>query len=222
MRVSELGTVAFLGGTGAFGTSLGWRFAKAGVPVILGSRSQERADAAADAVNAKSGGRVTGMLNAEAAAAADITVIAVPWSAHAEVLKPLHDALRGKLVVDAVNPIGFDHRGAYPLHGWEGSAAQQAAALLSESTVTSAFHTVAADLLAQDGPLDSDVLVMGDDESAVATVCALAELVDGVRGVPAGQLRNSQAVEALVANIIAVNRAHGIHAGLRLTGLPEN
>lgn len=220
-------TVAFLGGTGQLGQALGARFAAAGLAVVLGSRSQERADAAAAEVARRSGGTVTGALNADAAAAADLVVVAVPWSAHAEVLQALHGPLASTLVIDAVNPLAFDAHGAHPVHVWEGSAAQQAAALLSESTVTSAFHTVAASLLAAPGPVDSDVLVLGDDEAAVAKVIDLVSCVEGMRGVFGGWLRNSGQVEALAANLIAVNRSFelqgeaGVHAGIRLTGLPR-
>lgn len=212
-------TVAFLGGTGNLGRGLGGRFAAAGIPVILGSRDRARGEAAAAEVAGRIGGTVTGALNAEAAASAAVVVVAVPWSAHAEVLKPLHAALRSTIVVDAVNPLGFDHHGAYALHSWEGSAAQQAAALLNESLVVGAFHTVAADLLAEEGPVDSDVLVMGDDRVSVDLVRDLAEVVPGMRGVYGGGLRNSGQVEALVANLIAINQTRGLHAGIRITGL---
>ncbi|WP_300677975.1 NADPH-dependent F420 reductase [Nocardioides sp.] len=220
-------TVAFLGGTGQLGRSLGGRFAAAGIPVVLGSRSLERAEAAAAEVRARRGGTVIGALNADAAQHADITVIAVPFGAQADVLHTLHGPLRGKLVIDAVNPLTFDAHGATAVHVWEGSAAQQAAALLSESTVTSAFHTVAAAALATDHPLDSDVLVLGDDRAAVATVIDLVGVVDGLTGLHAGGLRNSAQVEALVANLIAINRAHEaatgeqIHAGIRITGASD-
>jgi 8-hydroxy-5-deazaflavin:NADPH oxidoreductase len=219
-------TVALLGGTGQLGRSLGGRFAAAGIPVILGSRSLQRAREAAAVVSSHRGGSVTGALNADAARTADITIVAVPFEAHADVLKSLHGELRGKVVIDAVNPLAFDAHGAQSVHVWEGSATQQAAALLSESTVTSAFHTVAAVALAGEHPLDSDVLVIGDDLEAVARVIDLVGVVPGLRGIHAGGLRNAQQVEALVANLIAINRHHEaetgkqIHAGIRITGLP--
>ena len=122
-------------------------------------------------------------------------------------------------MVDAVNPLGFDKQGAYALDVPEGSAAQQAAALLPDSRVTAAFHHVSAPLLL-DLPVpgvDLDVLVLGDDREATDTVQALAELIPGARGVYGGRLRNARQVEALTANLISINRRYKAHAGLRIT-----
>ncbi len=211
-------TVAVLGGTGPQGRGLARRFAAAGIPVVIGSRSAERATATATEL-AAAGGEVTGADNAGAAAAGDIVVVAVPWDGHGELLKSLSGELAGKVVVDCVNPLGFDKQGAYALPVAEGSAAQQAESLLPDSTVIGAFHNVSAVLL--DDPevesVDTDVLVLGDVREATDLVRALADTIPGVRGVYGGRLRNAHQVEALTANLISVNRRYKAHSGLRIT-----
>jgi len=214
-------TVAVLGGTGPQGRGLARRFAAAGLPVVIGSRSAERAEQAAAELAEATGGAVSGQDNAGAAAAGDIVVVAVPWDGHAELLKDLAGPLAGKVVVDCVNPLGFDKQGAYALAVEEGSAAQQAAVLLPDSTVVAAFHHVSAVLL--DDPevekVDTDVLVLGEDRDATDLVRALADTIPGMRGVFAGRLRNAHQVEALTANLISVNRRYKAHAGLRVTDI---
>jgi NADPH-dependent F420 reductase len=218
--VSQL-VVGILGGTGDQGRGLAYRFARAGQGVVIGSRDAARARAAALEVAALPGvtGPITGDDNAETARASDVIIIAVPWLAHADTLTPLARSLAGKIVVDCVNPLGFDAQGPFALPVAEGSAAQQAAALLPDSRVCAAFHHVSAVLLI-DPAVESfalDVLVLGDDRDAVATVATLAERIPGMRGLHGGRLRNAGQVEALTANLIAINRRYKAHAGLRIT-----
>ncbi|MDQ3577989.1 MAG: NADPH-dependent F420 reductase, partial [Actinomycetota bacterium] len=125
----------------------------------------------------------------------------------------------GKIVIDCVNPLGFDKQGPFALPVEEGSAAQQAAAVLPESRVTAAFHHVSAVLLAdlEVSEVDTDVLVLGDDREATEVVRALADAIPGVRGVFGGRLRNAHQVEAFTANLIAVNKRYKAHAGIRVT-----
>ncbi|MGC5663129.1 NADPH-dependent F420 reductase [Micromonospora sp. WMMD723] len=208
-------TVGVLGGTGPQGRGLARRFAAAGLDVVLGSRDAGRAAQTAAALP----GRVRGGSNADAAGQADIVVVAVPWDGHAELLTTLAPALAGKIVVDCVNPLGFDKQGAYALPVAEGSAAQQAAAILIGSRVVAAFHHVSAVHL-EDPDLDrvdTDVLVLGDDREATDLVRELAAAIPGVRGVYGGRLRNAHQVEAFTANLISVNRRYRAHAGLRVT-----
>lgn len=220
-NVADL-TVGILGGTGDQGRGLGYRFARAGQRVLIGSRSTERGVEAAAAIAAMPGaGTVTGMDNASAAQAADVVIIAVPWEGHQQTVASLRAPLQGKLVVDCVNPLGFDAKGPYALRVPEGSAAEQTESLLPESRVCAAFHHVSAVLLADpDVPrIELDVLVLGDDRAAVAVVIELAGRIEGMRGVYAGRLRNAGQVEALTANMIAINRRYKVHAGLRITDL---
>ena len=210
-------TVAVLGGTGPQGRGLARRFAAAGIPVVIGSRSAERAATAAAALP----GEITGAANAEAAAAGDIVVVAVPWEGHGELLASLTAELAGKVVVDCVNPLGFDKQGAYALPVEEGSAAQQAQGILAESTVVGAFHNVSAVKLEDPEveSVDTDVLVLGDVREATDLVQDLADVIPGVRGVYGGRLRNAHQVEALTANLISVNRRYQAHAGVRVTDI---
>jgi NADPH-dependent F420 reductase len=195
------------------------RFAAAGHAVVLGSRDADRA--AGVAADYAEVGNVTGRGNAEAAAA-ELVVVAVPYDGHADLLRSLSDELAGKIVVSCVNPLGFDKQGPYPLAVEAGSAAQEAQQLLPGSTVVAAFHHVSAVLL--DDPavehVEGDVLVLGEDRAAVEVVCELAEAIPGARGIYAGRLRNAGQVEALTANLIAINRRYKAHAGLHVTDLP--
>jgi 8-hydroxy-5-deazaflavin:NADPH oxidoreductase len=210
--------VGVLGGTGDQGRGLARRFALAGQKVIIGSRSAERARAAAAELGAGTEG-VEGADNADCARRSDVVIVAVPWDGHAATLTALREELRGKLVVDCVNPLGFDKKGAYALKPEEGSAAEQAAALLPESRVTAAFHHLSAVLLQDEnvGEIDTDVMVLGENRADTDLVQALTARIPGMRGVFAGRLRNAHQVESLVANLISVNRRYKAHAGLRVT-----
>jgi hypothetical protein len=212
--VSHL-VLAVLGGTGEQGRGLARRFAMAGHRVVIGSRAAERAAQAAEGLP----GEVSGASNADAAAAADVVIVAVPWDGHKELLTELAPVLAGKVVIDCVNPLGFDKQGAYALPVEEGSAAQQAAAVLPESRVVGAFHHVSAVLLLDEAvdAIDTDILVLGDDREATDLVQDLVAQIKGMRGVFAGRLRNAHQVEALTANLISVNRRYTAHAGLRVT-----
>ncbi|MCA1225327.1 NADPH-dependent F420 reductase [Saccharopolyspora sp. 6M] len=212
-------TVGVLGGTGAQGRGLAIRWAAAGLRVVIGSRKAERAQDAAREIAEISGGQVSGEDNAACAAAADIVLAALPWDAHADTLAALREPLAGKIVVDCVNPLGFDKQGPFALDVPEGSAAQQAAALLPESRVTAAFHHVSAVTLADLSVdhVDLDVLVLGDDREATDVVRGLADVIPGVHGLFGGRLRNAHQVEALTANLIAINRRYQAHAGIRIT-----
>ncbi|TDD22361.1 NADPH-dependent F420 reductase [Nonomuraea diastatica] len=210
-------SIGILGGTGDQGKGLARRFALAGHPVLIGSRSAQRAQEAADSIGAGAAGDE----NAAVASQADLVIVAVPYDGHKALLESLRAELAGKIVVDCVNPLGFDKQGAYALPVEEGSAAQQAAAVLTASRVVAAFHHVSAVVLMDPSveKVDLDVLVLGDDREATSTVQALAEAIPGVRGVYGGRLRNAHQVEALTANIISVNRRYKAHAGLRITDI---
>ncbi|MGH3423170.1 MAG: NADPH-dependent F420 reductase [Nocardioidaceae bacterium] len=208
-------SVGIIGGTGPQGRGLALRWAVAGVSVTVGSREQARAERTADEL----GHGVRGAANAECAAGADVVVVTVPWDAHEKTLRDLEPHLRDRIVVDSVNPLGFDKQGPYALDVAEGSAAQQAAVLLPRSTVVAAFHHVSAvslaDLSVED--LGLDVLVLGEDREAIARVIGLVDVLPGMRGIYGGRLRNAGQVEALTANLVAINRRYKAHAGLRIT-----
>jgi NADPH-dependent F420 reductase len=210
-------TIGLLGGTGDQGRGLARRLALAGYSVILGSRDAGRATAQAELL----GLGITGTDNSSCASDADIVIVAVPYNGHAELLGGLGQELAGKIVVDCVNPLGFDTQGAYVLAVPDGSAAEEAARVLPGSRVVGAFHNVSAvQLLDPDlESVECDVLVLGDDREATDAVEALVESIPGMRGVFAGRLRNSAQVEGLTANLIAINRRCRAHASLRITGI---
>lgn len=208
--------LAVLGGTGDQGRGLATRLADAGVSVVIGGRDGERAREIALGLGVP---LITGAENREAALGADVVIIAVPWDAHKQLLSELSDVLGGKIVIDCVNPLGFDRQGAFALPVLEGSACLQAAELLPDARVVGAFHHISASLLLDPevDAIETDVLVVGDDREATNFVEALVDLIPGMRGIYGGRLRNSHQVEAMTANLISVNRRYKAHAGLRIT-----
>lgn len=220
--------VGLLGGTGDQGKGLGLRLAASGLDVVLGSRDHARAASAAEDLSAilaevPGAGTVRGSGNAKCARVADVVIVAVPWAGHADTLRGLADALVGTVVVDCVNPLGFDKKGAYALDVPEGSAAEQAAELLPGAHVVAAFHHVSAVVLNDPAlpEVRADVLVLGEDRDATDVVIGLADRIPGMRGVYGGRLRNAHQVEALTANLISINRRYKTHAGIGVTGLPD-
>jgi len=217
-------TISVLGGTGALGRALALRLARAGHPVVVGSRDVTRAEATAEelrdilrAVGVEA--RVDGAANVEAAAAGDVVLLATPWDETGDSIAALADACAGRLVVSCINPLGFDKQGPHGLQVADGSAAEQAARLLPASTVTAAFHHLSAPSLANlDKDLSGeDVLVCGDDAAARARVIALAEAVTGRPGVDVGALRQARVLEPFTAVLIAVNKKYKTRAGVLLT-----
>ena len=214
-------TLAIIGGTGALGTGLSTRWALAGYPVVLGSRSREKAQVVAREIESGNGApSVRGEDNATAARTADIVVIAVPYANHDATLNEIADGVGGKIVVDAVVPLVPPKVSQVQLPP-QGSAAQAAQQRLgANARVVAAFHNVAAAKLKSRGPVDCDVLVFGDDREARDTVVQLANAL-GTRGVDSGVLANAVAGEALTSVLIAINRRYKIPgAGIRITGLP--
>ncbi len=218
----SLPTIAVLGGTGPMGRGLGRLWAKAGYGLIVGSRDRQRAEARAREMAAgTAAGRVRGMANPDAAAAAHIAVLTVPFAHHRPVLESVKAAVQGKILVDVTVPLTPPRVGTVNLPP-EGSAAEAAQAFLGDGVkVVSAFHNLAAHHLEGDSPPpDCDVLVCGDDADAREAVVALAAAA-GLRGWHAGSIANSAAAEALTSVLIFINRHYGIDgAGLRITGEP--
>jgi len=221
------GPIPIIGGTGALGAGLARRWAKAGTPIVLGSRSAERAEEAAARVREDvPGAEVEGLLNEEATQRAEIVFLTVPFRAQSENLNNLREALRpGQILVDCTVPLAaaVSGKATRSLGVWQGSAAQQAQEMVPEGvTVVSALHTVGAPTLADlDAELGEDILVCGDRKADKARVAGLIELVPGLRAVNAGPLEMSRIVEQLTPMLISVNVRYKAHAGIRLTGLPD-
>jgi len=219
--------VAVVGGTGAEGSGLALRFAKAGARVFLGSRDLEKAQDAARRTSAQANtAEVTGHTNKDAVAAAGIVVLTVPLSAQVETLKSIRGSLApGAILVDATVPleVAIGGRVSRTVALWDGSAAQQAARLLPGVPVVSAFHALSAAALAKlDHPLDCDTLICGDSAEAKAVVAQLAAMIPGVRAVDAGPLDNARLLESAAALLISLNLRHKVKgSGMRITGLPS-
>jgi NADPH-dependent F420 reductase len=221
-------TIAVIGGTGDQGFGLVLRWAKAGERVVIGSRQQQKAEDAAKRANGILGAEiVSGMENPKAAAAADIVVMSVPFAAHVDMIKSVHDSIHeDDIFVDVVVPLSTAVGGpaSTALNVWEGSAAQQAARLLPPRTkVASAFHNVVAEALQRiDRNVDSDVIVCSDSQETRRVVMELASKISGVKAVDGGRLENSRIVEQITALLIGINIRYKVNdAGIRITGLPS-
>lgn len=217
-------TLAILGGAGDLGRGLAIRWLKAGYDVVVGSRSRERAEEAADGLAGLGfPGAARGLENAAAAAAADVVVLTVPFANRQAVLEAVRDAVQGKVFVDVTAPLVPPRVSRVQLPP-EGSAAQGSQEFLGEDVrVVSAFQNVAADHLADvEHDVDCDVLVCGNDRAAREAVVGLVEAA-GMKGWHAGPVDNSAAAEALTSVLIFLNRTYGIDgAGIRITGEPRS
>ena len=215
-------TISVIGGSGELGGGLAMRWAKAGLPVIIGSRDAERAAEVASKLNAAAGNELAkGMDNLAAARAGDIIVLAIKFSHHATTLTELKDALAGKILVDTTVPLVPPKVARVQLPEG-GSAAVIAQKLLGEEVqVVSAFQNVSASSLVSDTAPDCDVLVTGASPDARTTVVELAEAA-GFRAWHAGPLENSVAAEALTSLLIFMNKKYGSdHTGIRITGIKD-
>jgi hypothetical protein len=220
-------TVAIVGGTGPEGRGLAFRWAKAGLRVIVGSRDQQRAEAVASELTSRAGhkGFIQGCENSTAVATADVVVLAVPFEAQAKTLKNLRSAFRSNAaLISTTVPLGtaVGDRLSRLVGVWQGSAAEQAAEFAPPGVlVASAFQNVPASLLESDHEIGCDVIVCSDHELAKKCAFELASKISGIRAIDGGKLENSRMVEAIAALLIGINiRYKTQHAGLRITGLP--
>ncbi len=227
MTETTLPVLAILGGTGELGTGLARRWAQAGYRVIIGSRTPAKAEAAvADlrevmAERGVSAVAVEAMENLEAARAADIVTLTVPFSHQVSTLEHVRDALQGKILVDVTVPLVPPKVARVQLPA-QGSAGQIAQELLGqEVAVVSAFQNVAAAHLQESATLSCDVLVSGNSREARSRVIELVEAA-GLRGFHAGMINNAAAAEALTSVLITINKQYGCHAGIRITGLDDH
>lgn len=220
--------IALVGGTGKLGSALAARLARAGHDVVIGSRDPGRAEAAARAVVDALGGdqavRVRGSGNADAATAAEVVVIAVPFSAQRATVEELAGAVGDRVVISTAVPVDFVP-GSPPIHleVEEGSASEQVAALLPGARVVGALHTVSSAKLARlDRELDGDVLVTGDDHAAKVLVAGVLASLPSLRAVDAGPLRNSRHVEQFAVLLLTINGRTRRNTGVRVTNLPDD
>lgn len=218
--MQSLPTLAIIGGTGALGSGMAMRWAKAGYPVIVGSRAAEKAQEFAKTIEAGNGApAVRGDTNAGAAAAADIVVLAIPFSNHDATLAEIKPVVAGKIVVDAVVPLVPPKVAQVQLPP-QGSAGQIAEAQIGDvARVVSAFQNVGAAKLQSGGPIECDVLVTGNDKDARQAVIDMTNAI-GMRGIDAGPIANAAAAEALTSILIGINKRYKVDcAGIQITGL---
>ena len=214
-------TLAILGGTGKEGAGLALRWARHGHRIIIGSRSHERAQTrAAEMLAEVPGSQLSGTGNAEAAAAADIVILSVPYSAHKATLESVREACAGKIVVDLTVPLQPPQIMTVNLPAGQAAALEAQALLGDSATVVAAFQNVSAVKLRQlDQPVDCDVLVCADDADAKAQVIDLVAAA-GMRGIDAGSLQNAIAAESLTPLLLHINKTYRVAgAGIRITGL---
>jgi len=216
-----------VGGTGNEGYGLALRWAMHGYEVIIGSRTLDRAQAAAQNIQKTMGNRskVYGLTNEEAVSRSDVIVVTVPFDALSDTLKTLKGSFKpGQFVVSVTVPLetAVGGRPTRTLGVWDGSAGELASRLLPKGTrLVSAFNNVSAELLNNTSrEVDCDVLICGDDDEAKKTAIELVRAIPGARGIDAGPLENSRIIEQLTALLVSLNIKYGVKsAGLRITGL---
>ena len=212
--------IGFIGGTGPEGKGLAARFAAAGLDVVIGSRSVERGQEAADEVGALVERMVSGATNEDAARGADLIVLTVPYTGLADTLSSLADAVGNKILVSAVVPLQFSRGRVSMLHIDDGSASEEAQRLLPEARVVGAFHNLSArHLLDLSHDVEGDVVVCGDDPGAVEEVQRLSEKIQGLRGVNGGPLSSSHFIEGVTALLLNINRIHKAEAHIQIVGI---
>lgn len=221
--MSQKETIAILGGTGDLGTGLAIRWSKAGHNIVIGSRTQEKAEAAvAELAKISPDTPAQAMENGAAAAAGDLVVLTVPAAHQLSTLEAVKDSLKGKILIDVTVPLVPPKVGTVQLPP-EGSAGKRAQDLLGEDVmVVTAFQNIAAHLLQQDVVIECDVLVAGNKKAARDRVI---ELIDeaGMNGWHAGPIENSAAAEALTSILIQINRKHDIsHSGIKIVGQEDH
>ncbi len=217
-------TVAVLGGTGKEGKGLAYRWARAGYRILIGSRTAEKAIAAANEIREmlETGISVEGMSNLEAAREADIVVITVPYAAHRDTLESVKDELKGKILVDVTVPLVPPKVATVQMPA-AGSAAQEAKQILGDDVqVCAAFQNISHEHLLDNTDVECDVLVTGTSKDARAETIKLVEAA-GLRGWDAGPIENSVVIEGMTSVLIGINKKYGsTHAGIKITGAKQS
>jgi hypothetical protein len=213
--------LAFIGGTGPEGLGLAVRLAAAGHEIVIGSRSLERAEQAVEKIRARVPQvRATGMVNQEAVRKGDIVFVTIPFAGHRDTLEALASAIGAKVVVDVVSPLSFEGGRIAAIAVPEGSAAEQAKALLPEAQVVAAFHHLdASRLMRLELPIEGDVLVCADHQEAKKRVMALAEEIEGARALDGGPLANSRYLEEFTVLLLNLNKTYKAHTSLKIAGI---
>jgi hypothetical protein len=213
--------IAIFGGTGDLGRGLAVNFAAAGHEIIVGSRSQERADQAAETLRGDlPEGMFTPMENVAAAQAGEIAIVSIPWEGVESTIPPMADALAGKVVISVINALEFGKNGATAITSLPGgSMAQRIQELAPEAKVAMAYNNLPAGRLQKRETIDADVLVCGRGKDTREVVIELTKALPGVRALDAGVLANALIIEGSTAIIINLNRRYGGEASIKIAGL---
>ena len=213
-------TIGIIGGTGPEGKGLAARFARAGMEVLIGSRSAERGEEAAKDIREHAGGNVRGAANADAARAAEIVVVTLPYSGQAETLVALQDVIGSRIVISTVVPMVFSPGKVEMLRLEDGSAAEEAQRLLPEASVVGAFQNLAArKLFDVEHPLEADVIVTSDNKEALREVIWLTEQMPNLRGINGGPLAASHYVEGITTLLVHINRNYKTESSVKIVGV---
>lgn len=218
--MSEISSVAIIGGTGALGGALAVACARAGLRVYLGSRDAQRAHNAAQKVAKETGAEVIGMENVACAREGDLVAVTVPYASQADILRSIASAVAGRIVLDTTVPLVPPKVARVQLPK-EGSAANRARSILgSDARLVTGFHSISAQKLRAGEKIEGDVLIFSDDVEARETVAGFAKKI-GLRGIHAGPLANSVAAEAMTSVLIGINKRYGVGegAGIIITGI---
>jgi NADPH-dependent F420 reductase len=215
--------IAIFGGTGDLGRGLAINFAAAGHEILVGSRSQERANqAAAGLAEALPDGRFVPLENVAAARQGELAVVSIPWEGVDSTIPPMAEALAGKIVISVVNAIEFGKSGAVAVRDLPGgSIAQQIQELAPDARVVVAYNNLPAAALQRRERIEADVLVCGRGKDARDEVIALTDAIPGARALDAGTLANAHVIEGMTAVIINLNRRYKGEASLSIEGLHE-
>lgn len=213
--------IAILGGTGKEGMGIGYRWAKAGHEITIGSRQESKALEAAANLQEMVGNEIiiSGKENLEAAKEAELLVLTVPFSAHKAMCEYVKEACQGKIVIDVTVPLVPPKVTKVQMPP-AGSATQEAKEIFGDNTsVVAAFQNISYEHLVEDGEVACDVLVTGDSKASREIVIKLVHDA-GLVGIDAGPIENSVVVEGLTSILIGINKQFGIHdAGIKITGI---
>jgi 8-hydroxy-5-deazaflavin:NADPH oxidoreductase len=219
-------TVGIVGGTGKLGMALAARFANAGLSVVIGSRVAAKGIDAATALGQRlprSAAVIVGADNATACAVDGVVIIAVPYEGLDDIIAELAESIGDRVVISTVVPVRFvKGDGPSPIDVPAGSACEQIAAQLPAARVVGALQTLSfATLRELDRPVDSDVILTGDDDSAKVLVAQLLAALGSLRVIDGGHLRNSRFVEQLTVLLLSINARYRRHAGVRITDISD-
>ena len=212
-------SIGIIGGTGPEGKGLAARFAQAGFEVLVGSRSAERGEEAAQDIRERAGGNVRGVANADAATA-DVIVVTVPYAGQADTLTALKDVIGNRIVISTVVPMAFEAGKVAMVPVPDGSAAEEMQRLLPDAKIVGAYQNLAAKKLFNvDHQLDGDVIITANDKEALREVTEMTEQIPGLRGVNGGPLSCSHYVEAITTLLVHINRNYKTETNVKIVGI---